>query len=70
MTVLGKGAFGCVVSPPLKCTDSSIKMDNGVSKIMEERDVLEEMKEYKLLDKMPELKKYLLNTSTPSFSRK
>ena len=60
MTVLGKGAFGCVVSPPLKCTDSSIKMDNGVSKIMEERDVLEEMKEYKLLDKMPELKKYLL----------
>lgn len=60
MVVLGKGTFGCVVSPALKCTDSSIKPDKRVSKIMRERDALDEMKEYQALDKIPELKKYLL----------
>jgi serine/threonine protein kinase len=60
MTVLGKGTFGCVVSPALKCTDSSIKPDKRVSKIMRENDALDEMQEYKALDKIPELKKYLL----------
>ena len=60
MVVLGKGTFGCVVSPALKCTDSSIKPDKRVSKIMRERDALDEMKEYEALDKIPELKKYLL----------
>lgn len=60
MTVLGKGTFGCVVSPSLKCTDSSIKNGKRVSKIMTEKDALDEMKEYKELDKIPELKQYLL----------
>ena len=60
MVVLGKGTFGCVVSPALKCTDSSIKPDKRVSKIMREKDALDEMKEYEALDKIPELKKYLL----------
>lgn len=60
MTVLGKGTFGCVVSPALKCTDSSIKPGKRVSKIMRERDALDEMQEYEALDKIPELKKYLL----------
>ena len=65
MTVLGKGTFGCVVSPALKCTDSSIKSDKRVSKIMRERDALDEMKEYEALDKIPELKKYLLRFPEP-----
>lgn len=60
MTILGKGTFGCVVSPSLKCTDTSIKSNKRVSKIMSEDDALDEMKEYKELDKIPELKKYLL----------
>ena len=65
MTVLGKGTFGCVVSPALKCTDSSIKSDKRVSKIMRERDALDEMQEYEALDKIPELKKYLLRFPEP-----
>ena len=65
MTVLGKGTFGCVVSPALKCTDSSIKHDKRVSKIMREKDALDEMKEYEALDKIPELKKYLLRFPEP-----
>ena len=60
MTVLGKGTFGCVVSPPLNCTDSSIKPGKRVSKIMYDKEALDEMKEYEALDKIPELKKYLL----------
>ena len=39
MTVLGKETFGCVVSPYLKCTDSTIKTNRKVSKIMREKDV-------------------------------
>lgn len=65
MTVLGKGAFGCVVSPSLKCTDSSIKTNKKVSKIMRENDAMEEMTEYKVLEKIPELKKYLLTFPQP-----
>lgn len=65
MPVLGKGTFGCVVSPALKCTDSSIKSDKKVSKIMREKDALDEMQEYKALDKIPELKKYLLRFPEP-----
>jgi len=65
MTVLGKGTFGCVVSPALKCTDSSIKSDKRVSKIMREKDALDEMQEYEALDKIPELKKYLLRFPEP-----
>ena len=52
MTVLGKGTFGCVVSPALKCTDLSIKPDKRVSKIMREKDALDEMKEYEALDRV------------------
>jgi len=65
MTVLGKGTFGCVVSPSLKCTDSSIKTKKKVSKIMREKDAMEEMTEYKVLEKIPELKKYLLTFPQP-----
>lgn len=65
MTVLGKGTFGCVVSPALKCMDSSIKPGKRVSKIMREKDALDEMKEYEALDKIPELKKYLLRFPEP-----
>jgi len=65
MTVLGKGTFGCVVSPALKCTDSSIKSDKRVSKIMREKDALDEMREYEALDKIPDLKKYLLRFPEP-----
>ncbi|MAJ97324.1 MAG: hypothetical protein CMI56_01780 [Parcubacteria group bacterium] len=65
MTVLGKGTFGCVVSPPLNCTDSTIKTNKKVSKIMREKDAAEEMVEYKVLEKIPELKKYLLTFPQP-----
>lgn len=65
MTVLGKGTFGCVVSPSLKCTDSTIKTNKKVSKIMREKDATEEMTEYKVLEKIPELKKYLLTFPQP-----
>lgn len=65
MTVLGKGTFGCVVSPSLKCTDSTIKTNKKVSKIMREKDAMEEMTEYKVLEKIPELKKYLLTFPQP-----
>ena len=65
MTVLGKGTFGCVVSPSLKCTDSTIKTNKKVSKIMKEKDASDEMDEYKVLDKIPELKKYLLTFPQP-----
>lgn len=61
MPVLGKGTFGCVVDPPLKCETEKINKKGKVSKIMIREDAIEELNEYKVLEKIPELKKYLLD---------
>lgn len=59
--IIGKGGFGCVFSPALKCTSSSSRPDSNkyVSKLMDEDDADKEHIEIlKVLDKVKEIPNY------------
>ena len=58
--VVGEGTYGCVVEPALECkTPENYK--NKVSKVMREKDAIEELKEYDFLKSNPDINKYTVN---------
>lgn len=58
--VVGEGTYGCVVEPALECkTPENYK--NKVSKVMREKDAIEELKEYDFLKSIPDINKYTVN---------
>ena len=61
---VGEGTYGCVYNPSLQCNSKSKKYNykNRVSKVMTKQDALNEMKEYKNINKIKGLDKYAITT--------
>ena len=61
---VGEGTYGCVYNPSLQCNSKSKKYNytNRVSKVMTKQDALNEMKEYKNINKIKDLNKYAITT--------
>ena len=61
---VGEGTYGCVYNPSLQCNSELKKYNykNRVSKVMTKRDALNEMKEYKNINKIKDLDKYAITT--------
>jgi len=62
MPVVGEGSFGCVHKPSLECKEPNIDYTNMVSKIMTRDSAKDELKEFKLLDKIDKEHKHFLGT--------
>ena len=61
MPVLGEGTYGCVHKPSLKCKDRpDISYEGNISKIMDQRNALEELKEYDVIGKVDKNKQYYM----------
>jgi serine/threonine protein kinase len=61
MTVLGEGTYGCVHKPSLKCKDRpDISYEGNISKIMDHRHALVELKEYDVIGKVDKSKQYYM----------
>ena len=57
--VIGEGTYGCVHKPSLKCkNDPSKSYDGKISKIMDIRDAISEMKEYDVINAVDKDLKY------------
>ena len=57
--VLGKGTFGCVLTPPLKCTNKIIEGKGKVGKIFQEEiDAIEENEISKMIEKIDPNQKF------------
>ena len=53
MPVLGEGTYGCVHKPSLKCKDRpDISYEGNISKIMDQQNAREELKEYDVIGKV------------------
>ena len=51
--VIGSGGFGCIFKPQLKCKKNKYKYDKkGISKLMKNRYVKEELREINLIKKL------------------
>jgi len=59
-TVIGEGTYGCVHKPTLKCKRGKHNYTHKVSKIMKKRHAKEEMREYRIIDKVDKAHKYYL----------
>ena len=61
MTVLGEGAYGCVHKPSLKCKDRpDISYEGNISKIMDKRHALVELKEYDVIGNIDKENRYYI----------
>jgi serine/threonine protein kinase len=49
--LIGQGAYGCVYKPAFKCSSSMIK-ENLISKVMSNNDAMDEIRSYKIIDKI------------------
>jgi hypothetical protein len=58
--LIGKGAYGCIFSPPLICRGSKARKTNKLGKITEVSDIKNEIIAAKILSKFPESKKYCI----------
>ena len=66
-SIVGQGAYGCVIKPALKCKTSKVKYSdksykNKVSKIMFDEHANDELEELKLLSSMPDIERYAVST--------
>jgi serine/threonine protein kinase len=48
--VVGKGTYGCVYNPPMKCMGSGEREPNTISKLMDYKEALKEVKEMSVID--------------------
>jgi len=58
--IVGEGTYGCVVEPALECKKPE-NYENKVSKVMKEKDAIDELKEYDFLKSIPGIDKYTVN---------
>ena len=61
MPVIGEGAFGCVHSPSLRCSEPGYNYANKVSKLMEQKYAVAELKEYDLINSIDPEHKFSLD---------
>lgn len=62
--VVGEGTYGCVVKPPLKCSDipdSKIDYTDKISKLMNKTDANSEFKELNKISKFTGIEKYAIS---------
>jgi len=57
--IVGQGTYGCVFNPPLLCKKKQI-LKQSVGKITDNEDYLREVNTYKILNKIPEAKNYIV----------
>ena len=58
--IIGKGSYGCVHKPSLKCKKNNINYENKISKVMEYNDALDELEEYEEIKKIDPNHKFYL----------
>jgi serine/threonine protein kinase len=63
-TVIGEGAFGCVIKPSLPCSNKKISYKNKISKIMISKDAVKELKEYAIIANADKANKFYLGVPT------
>jgi serine/threonine protein kinase len=63
-TVIGEGAFGCVIKPSLPCSNKKISYKNKISKIMVSKYAMKELKEYAIIAKVDKNNKFYLGVPT------
>ena len=57
--IVGQGTYGCVFNPPLLCKKKQI-LKQSVGKITDNEDYVREVNTYKILNKIPEAKNYIV----------
>jgi serine/threonine protein kinase len=63
-TVIGEGAFGCVIKPSLPCSNKKISYKNKISKVMISKEAIKELKEYSIIAKADKTNKFYLGLPT------
>ena len=63
-TVIGEGAFGCVIKPSLPCGNKKISYKNKISKVMFSKEAIKELKEYATIAKVDKTQKFYLGLPT------
>ena len=63
-TVIGEGAFGCVIKPSLPCSNKKISYKNKISKVMFSKEAIKELKEYAIIAKADKNNKFYLGIPT------
>jgi serine/threonine protein kinase len=63
-TVIGEGAFGCVIKPSLPCSNKKISYKNKISKVMFSKEAVKELKEYAIIAKADKSQKFYLGVPT------
>lgn len=48
--VVGKGTYGCVYNPPMKCKGETIREDDTISKLMDKTEAVKEVTEMSVID--------------------
>jgi serine/threonine protein kinase len=59
-SVIGEGAFGCVIKPSLECGNKKISYKNKVSKVMISKEAIKELGEYTIISKIDKNKQFYL----------
>ena len=62
--VIGEGAYGCVLSPSIHCSNTHIDYTNKVSKIMKTKNAEQELREFVFMSKIDPSNDYHLGTPT------
>jgi len=62
--IIGEGSYGCVLKPSLLCGDKELSYKNKISKLMLNKDALEELKEYIMISKVDKQKNFYLGVPT------
>jgi serine/threonine protein kinase len=63
-TVIGEGAFGCVIKPSLPCSNKKISYKNKISKVMFSKEAVKELKEYAIIAKADKTSNFYLGVPT------
>jgi serine/threonine protein kinase len=63
-TVIGEGAFGCVIKPSLPCSNKKISYKNKISKVMISKEAIKELKEYSIIGKADKNNNFYLGRPT------
>lgn len=63
-TIIGEGAFGCVIKPSLPCSDKKLSYKNKISKVMVSKEAIKELKEYKIISTVDKEKTFYLGVPT------
>jgi len=63
-TVIGEGAFGCVIKPSLPCSNKKLSYKNKISKVMFSKEAIKELKEYTIIAKADKKQNFYLGVPT------